>query len=164
MEWSWRGFLFILFSLSFYFLIHSRWANLHKAFFFFVFLGPNPCHMEVRKQGVDSVAAGLCHSHSIVVSKLCLWLHHSSQQRQIFNPLSKARDQTRVCMDTSWGHYCWAMMGTPTKSWCQGTEGWAVGCQYPSTVLTPSRAVASKPLCSGEQISESKLFVTHCLV
>ena len=26
---------------------------------------------------------------------------HSAQQRQIFNPLSKARDQTRVLMDTS---------------------------------------------------------------
>ena len=28
-------------------------------------------------------------------------LHHSSQQRQILNPLSKARDRTRILMDTS---------------------------------------------------------------
>ena len=28
-------------------------------------------------------------------------LHHSSQQRQILNPLSEARDQTRVLKDTS---------------------------------------------------------------
>ena len=28
-------------------------------------------------------------------------LHHSSQQRWILNPLSKARDQTHVLMDTS---------------------------------------------------------------
>ena len=29
-------------------------------------------------------------------------LHHSSQQCQIFNPLSEARDQTCIFMDTSW--------------------------------------------------------------
>ena len=28
----------------------------------------------------------------------------SSQQHQILNPLSKARDKTRVLMDTSWVH------------------------------------------------------------
>ena len=40
-------------------------------------------------------------------------LHHSSQQSQIFNPLSKARDQTHILMDTSRIHYHWAMTGTP---------------------------------------------------
>ena len=40
-------------------------------------------------------------------------LHCSSQQRRILNPLNEARDQTRVLMDTSWVHYCWATMGTP---------------------------------------------------
>ena len=29
-------------------------------------------------------------------------LHHSSKQLCILNPLSKARDQTRILMDTSW--------------------------------------------------------------
>ena len=28
-------------------------------------------------------------------------IHHSSQQRQILNPLSNARDQTHILMDTS---------------------------------------------------------------
>ena len=32
--------------------------------------------------------------------------HHSSQQRQILNPLSAARDHTRILMDTSQVHYC----------------------------------------------------------
>ena len=32
-------------------------------------------------------------------------LHHSSQQRLILNPLSEARDQTHVLMDTSQVHY-----------------------------------------------------------
>ena len=41
-------------------------------------------------------------------------LHHGSQQWQILNLLSEARDITHVLMDTSWVHYHWATMGTPT--------------------------------------------------
>ena len=33
-------------------------------------------------------------------------LHHSSQQCRILNPLSEARDQARILVDTSWVHYC----------------------------------------------------------
>ena len=40
-------------------------------------------------------------------------LHHCSWQCQILNPLSKARDQTQVPVDTRHVHYCWTMMGTP---------------------------------------------------
>ena len=32
-------------------------------------------------------------------------LHYSSQQCWIPNPLSRARDQTHVLIDTSWVHY-----------------------------------------------------------
>ena len=39
--------------------------------------------------------------------------HHSSQQHQILNPLSKARERTCILMDTSQVHYCWVAMGTP---------------------------------------------------
>ena len=38
-------------------------------------------------------------------------LPHSSQQRRILNPLSEARDRTRILMDTSRAHYLWATMG-----------------------------------------------------
>ena len=31
-------------------------------------------------------------------------LHHSSQQGQMLNPLSKARDRTCIFTDTSWVH------------------------------------------------------------
>ena len=40
-------------------------------------------------------------------------LHHSSRQRWIHNPLSKARDWTCNVMVTSQMCFCWAMTGTP---------------------------------------------------
>ena len=43
-------------------------------------------------------------------------LHHSSQQHQILNPLSKARDRTFDLMDASWVYFCWARTGTPFLS------------------------------------------------
>ena len=39
-------------------------------------------------------------------------LHHSSQQRQILNPLSEARDRTDNLMVPSWIHFCCATTGT----------------------------------------------------
>ena len=46
------------------------------------------------------------------LSRICN-LHHSSWQRQILNPLSVARDQTRNLTVHSWIHLCCAMTGTP---------------------------------------------------
>ena len=40
-------------------------------------------------------------------------LHHSSQQRQILNALSKARDQTRILTDTHQVCFRQATVGTP---------------------------------------------------
>ena len=40
-------------------------------------------------------------------------LHHSSQEHGILNPLSEARDQTRILMNTSRVHYHRATVGTP---------------------------------------------------
>ena len=40
-------------------------------------------------------------------------LGHSLQQHWVINPLSGARDQTQILMDTSQVHYCWVTMGTP---------------------------------------------------
>ena len=64
------------------------------AFFFFppIFLGLCLRHMEVPRLG------GLNRSCSC-------WPMPQPWQRQIFNPLSEARDQTRVLMDTSRIHY-----------------------------------------------------------
>ena len=43
-------------------------------------------------------------------------LHHSLQQHQILNPLSKARDQTCNLMVTSQICFCCATTGTPVSS------------------------------------------------
>ena len=40
-------------------------------------------------------------------------LHHSSQQCQILNWVSEAKDGTRILMDSSWVWYHWATTGTP---------------------------------------------------
>ena len=54
-------------------------------YYYFVFSGPRPQHMEVPRLGVES--------------KL------QPQQCQILNPLSEARDRTCIFMNSSWVHY-----------------------------------------------------------
>ena len=49
---------------------------------------------------IRAAAADLHHSHSNVGSKPCL--RPTPQERWILNPLSEARDQTHVLMDTNW--------------------------------------------------------------
>ena len=50
-----------------------------------------------------AVAAGLHHTAAQDLSHV--WdLHHTQQQCQVLNPLSDARNQTHIVMDTSWVH------------------------------------------------------------
>ena len=50
-------------------------------------------------------------------------LHHSSQQHWMLNPLSRARDQTRILTDTSRVRFCQATTGTPElTSYCSQTS------------------------------------------
>ena len=87
-------------------LLHSKKTIFFKFFYFFiffVFLGPHLHHMEVSSLGVESELELLAYTTAIALpdlSHICD-LHHSSQQRQIPNPLSKATDRTRILMDAS---------------------------------------------------------------
>ena len=59
--------------------------------------------MEVPRLGVELELQLLAYTIATVMwdlSHVCD-LHHSSRQRQILNPLSEARDRTRILMDPS---------------------------------------------------------------
>ena len=71
-------------------------------FVFFVFQGPYLWHMEIPRPGgkLDLQMLAYATAIAMLVPSRVSDLHHSSWQRWIVNPLSKARDQTRVLMDT----------------------------------------------------------------
>ena len=72
-------------------------------FFVFVFLGLQPWHMEVPRQGVQSELQLPAYTTATATwdpSCVCD-LHYSSRQCWILTPLSEARDRTLVLMDTS---------------------------------------------------------------
>ena len=62
--------------------------------------------MEVSRLGVESELQLLaCTTATATLDTSCVCdLHHSSQQCQILNPLSKARDRTHNLMDTGHVH------------------------------------------------------------
>ena len=63
-------------------------------FFVFAFLGPHLRHMEVPRLGVESELQLSAYTTATATwdpSHICD-LHHSSQQCQILNPQSQARD------------------------------------------------------------------------
>ena len=60
--------------------------------------------MEVPRLGVKSELQLLAYTTATArpdLSHICK-LHHSSQQCWILNPLSMARDQTHILVDTGW--------------------------------------------------------------
>ena len=70
--------------------------------------------MEVPRGGVELELQLLAYTTAIATQDpRCICnLHHSTRQRQIFNPLSKARDRTRNFMDPSQVCFRWATAGT----------------------------------------------------
>ena len=71
--------------------------------FLFFILGPHVQHMEVPKLGVELELQLPAYTTATAMPDLsCVCdLHHSSWQRRILNPLSGARDQNCILMDTS---------------------------------------------------------------
>ena len=67
-------------------------------FFFLCLLGPHQRHMEVPRLGVESELQPPAYATAMPDLSLICDPHHSSQQRRILNPLSKARDRTRNLM------------------------------------------------------------------
>ena len=73
-------------------------------FFFLPFLGLLPYHMEVLRLEVESELQPPAYTTAEATQDLSLVcdLHHSSGQRLILNPLSKARDRTHNLTVPSW--------------------------------------------------------------
>jgi len=72
-------------------------------FILFYFFRATVWHTEVPRLGVESELQLPAYTMATVTwdpSHICD-LHHSSQQRQILNPLSKARNRTHILIDTS---------------------------------------------------------------
>ena len=64
--------------------------------------------MEVSRLGVQSELQLLAYATATATGDLSYVcdLHHSSLQCQVLNPLSGARDQTCILMNTSRVHFC----------------------------------------------------------
>ena len=90
-------------------ILNFNWMN-NKAkqfcgfFFFLFFLGAHLWHMEVPRLGVELELQLLAYATSTTTWDLghFCYLHQSSWQGWIPNPLGKARDQTHLLMNTSW--------------------------------------------------------------
>ena len=84
--------------------------------FFFLLLGPHLWHLEVPRVGVTLELQLPPYATATAMQDLSHIYnpHHSSWQRQIFNPLSKARDRTCNLMVSSRICFYYATMGTLT--------------------------------------------------
>ena len=108
-HWYFLGGCIFFFSFLFFLSL-----SLSLSFFFF-FIGLHLWHKEVPKIGVPSELQLPPYTTAPATrdpSRGCD-RHHSSWQRRIPDPLRKARDRTRILMDTSWICFHCAMMGTP---------------------------------------------------
>ena len=83
----------------------------------FCLLGLHLQHMEAPRLGVELELQLLAYTTAAITrdpSHVC-HLHHSSWQRQIPDPLSKARDQTRNLMVPRRISLCCTTTGTPIQ-------------------------------------------------
>ena len=99
------------------FLLVLKMRLFFKIVFLFVWK-PHPQHMEVPP-GYGSHQSCSCRP---TPQPLQLWIWATSVtyttaqgSARSFNPVSEARDQTHILMDTSWARYCWAAMGTSMR-------------------------------------------------
>ena len=73
-----------------------------KVLFCFSFLGPHLWHKEVLMLGVILKLQLLAYTISTAEFKTHLWPTPQLTDMQVLNPLSKARDQTHILMETRW--------------------------------------------------------------
>ena len=106
---------------------------------FFFFLGLHPQHVEFLRLGVKLELQLWAYTTATAMQYLsCVFdLHHSSWQRQIPNPLSQARDQTRSLMGPSLIHFrCarWELLESSFESKLQNSDPRGTYLQPPDAV------------------------------
>ena len=82
-----------------------EWTSFFIFILIFGFLGLHPRHMEVPRLGVKLKLSAYTTATAMWDLSCVFNLHHSSQHHRILNPLSEARDQTHILIDTSWVHF-----------------------------------------------------------
>ena len=89
--------------MNIYLFIYSFILSFVFIIIVFCFLGLHPQHMKVPRLGVQLELQLPTYTTATATPdpSLVFDLYHSSRQRWMLNPLSKARDRTRVLMDTS---------------------------------------------------------------
>ena len=99
--------------------------------------------MEVPRLGVKSELQLPAYTTATATrdpSHICE-LHHSSRQCRMPSPLSEARDQTCLLMDTSGSHFRCATTGTPCPSIFDERH------QTPTSFTEPAWPLPRHPLC-----------------
>ena len=74
---------------------------LYQAVYFFLFFRATPKAYGSSRLGVKSELQLLAYATAMQDPSLICNLQHNSQQCWILNPLSKAREQTHILMDTA---------------------------------------------------------------
>ena len=102
------SFLFFSFFLFFFFPHCTARGSGYPYMSFYSFIWLHLWHMEVPGLGVKSELQLQAYATATAMpdpSCLICNLHHSSRQCQILNPLTEAKDQTCILMDTSHVHF-----------------------------------------------------------
>ena len=96
--------------------LNSRPSHLLPFFFLLLFRAAPMAYRNSQVRGkIRAIAAGLHQSPRNSGSKPCQPHTPSSWQCQIPDPLSKARNQTHILMDTSQLRFCCSTSGTPQQ-------------------------------------------------
>ena len=94
----------VLVSLPMSFLLSAMtFPFSHQQLSFFLFFKAHSWHIKVPRLGVESELHLPAYTPAAATqdpSRIC-YLHHSSWQHWVLNPLSLARDRTHILMDTN---------------------------------------------------------------
>ena len=93
--------------------IYSMSGRLFFFFFFLVFLGPHPRHMEVPRLGVKWGLKPLAYTTATAMRIWTKSATYSTAHGNVRSLTHGVRPRMEPTSHTSWVCFCWATMGTP---------------------------------------------------